>query len=96
VFLLPLYWFFYFLLAAASILQEAYVQQQVEQQGRSTVHSIISLLYNLFGMAFMLAIHLFAGVGLPTILLSVSIYVVVLSMILWLGHARMHKTHPRA
>jgi len=96
VFLLPLYWFFYFLLAAASILQEAHVQQKVEQQGRSTVHSIISLLYNLFGMAFMLAIHLFAGVGLPTILLSVSIYVVVLSMILWLGHARMHKTHPRA
>lgn len=96
VFLLPLYWFFYFLLAAAAILQEAYVQHQVEQQGRSTVHSIISLLYNLYGMLFMLAIHFFAGVGLPSILLFVSIHVVVLSALLWLLHVRLLKESAQA
>ena len=91
VFLLPLYWLFYLLLAAAAILQEAYVQKQVDQQGRSTVHSIISLIYNLYGLVFMLGIYAISGLGIHTILLLISVYVAALSMLLWIRHASISK-----
>jgi hypothetical protein len=90
-YLLPLYWLFYLLLAAAAILQEAYVQKQVDQQGRSTVHSIISLVYNLYGLIFMLGIYAISGLGIHTILLLVSVYIIILSMLLWIRHAKLNK-----
>jgi MFS family permease len=91
IYLLPLYWLFYLLLAAAAILQEAYVQKQVDQQGRSTVHSIISLVYNLYGLIFMLGIYAISGLGIHTILLLVSVYIIILSMLLWIRHAKLNK-----
>lgn len=41
---------YYFLMAVCGVLTEEYIQQKIEEEGRSTVHSIISLFMNLFGM----------------------------------------------
>lgn len=47
-----LYSLFYLIMAGAEVLKEDYVQQKIELEGRSTVHSIISLSENLYGIAF--------------------------------------------
>ncbi len=45
-----LYGLYYFVMAAADVIQEDYLQQRIEAEGRSTVHSITSLFMNLYGM----------------------------------------------
>ena len=52
ILLMPLYGMFYLVMASARILHEDYVQQKIEEQGRSTVHSIISLVDNMYGVGF--------------------------------------------
>lgn len=49
---LPLYGLYFFLMAVCSVLAEEYLQKKIEEEGRSTVHSVISLFLNLFGMVF--------------------------------------------
>lgn len=44
------YGLYYFLLSAGEVLQEDYVQQRIDSEGRSTVHSLISLSQNLYGI----------------------------------------------
>ena len=44
------YAIYYFIMAICGVLTEEYMQQKIEEEGRSTVHSIVSLLLNLFGM----------------------------------------------
>ncbi len=45
-----LYGLYYFIMAAADVIQEDYLQQRIETEGRSTVHSLTSLSMNLYGM----------------------------------------------
>lgn len=48
--IMVLYGLYYLIMAAGSVMQEDYVQQKIEAEGRSTVHSLISLSQNLYGM----------------------------------------------
>lgn len=48
--IMVLYALYYLLMASGNVLQEDYIQQQIEAQGRATVHSIISLTYNFYGI----------------------------------------------
>lgn len=45
-----LYGLYYLLMSAGEVLQEDYVQHKIEEEGRSTVHSLISLSKNLYGI----------------------------------------------
>ena len=85
--LVPLYGLFYMLMASAGVLQEEYVQQRIEEQGRSTVHSIISLLHNLYGIVLfsMFAIVL-SGSGIQLGIIITAFYIVILSAVLCLKH----------
>lgn len=83
IMLLPLYGLFYILMAAASVLQEEYVQNTIEEQGRSTVHSIISLVHNLYGVIFFMAISAASGLGIQSVIILSGSYVVCLSLLLF-------------
>lgn len=81
---IPLYGFFYMLLSSAGVIQEEYIQKTIDGQGRSTVHSIISLFNNIYGIPFILLIALaFTETGIHLGIAIVSIYILVLSMILF-------------
>jgi MFS family permease len=45
-----MYGLYYCIMAAADVIQEDYLQQKIETEGRSTVHSLIALSTNLYGM----------------------------------------------
>lgn len=45
-----LYGLYYLFMAAADVIQEDYLQQKIETEGRSTVHSLTALSANLYGM----------------------------------------------
>jgi len=45
-----LYGLFYLIMAAGDVLQENYIQQQIGEEGRSTVHSLLALSQNLYGI----------------------------------------------
>lgn len=47
---MALYGFYYLIMAAGDVIWESYIQQRIEKEGRSTVHSVISLSQNLYGM----------------------------------------------
>ncbi len=77
------YGIFFFLMAACEVLQEDYVQQRIEEEGRSTVHSMISLMYNLFGMVFYGVLGIvFALSDLFTGLIIIAVYMVIIVLLL--------------
>jgi MFS family permease len=78
----PLYGSFYFLMAAAVVLQEEYVQSRIENQGRSTVHSIISLMYNLYGALFFIAVSAASRIGIHWILVLSGFYMILLCLVI--------------
>lgn len=41
---------YYFMIAICAIMTEDMLQQQIEEEGRSTIHSVVSLMMNLFGL----------------------------------------------
>lgn len=91
--LIPLYAFFYFFLSAASVLQEEFVQETIEEQGRSTVHSVISLLNNLYGIAFLLISGIvFDLFSISTGLVLLSIYIMLLSIFIFAFYISNFKT----
>jgi len=47
-----LYGMYYLIMAAGDVLHEDYIQQRIEEEGRSTVHSLISLSQNLYAIFF--------------------------------------------
>lgn len=83
---LAFYFLFYLLLAAAGVIQESLLQKRIEDQGRSTVHSIISLATDLH------AILLYAILGLlPTLaslLFCVACYVLLMTLAIRVGSGR--------
>jgi hypothetical protein len=82
---MPLYGLFYLIMASARVLHEDFIQQQIEEQGRSTVHSLISLMENLYGMAFFgVFSFVLSGVDLHKSLVFISLYIVFVSVVLWM------------
>ena len=87
---LAFYFLFYLLLSAAGVIQESLLQKRIEDQGRSTVHSIISLATDLH------AILLYAILGLlPTLaslLACVACYVLLMTLAIRVssGRSRNH------
>jgi hypothetical protein len=47
---MALYGLYYLIMAAGDVLHEDYIQKKIEAEGRSTVHSLISLSQNLYGI----------------------------------------------
>jgi hypothetical protein len=50
ILMMALYGFYYLIMAAGEVIWEDYIQQKIEEEGRSTVHSVISLSQNLYGL----------------------------------------------
>ena len=50
--IMPIYGLYFLMMSTASTLHEDYIQQKVTEQGRATVHSLISLVYNIYGILF--------------------------------------------
>lgn len=94
--LIPLYGLFYLLMAAAAVIQEEYVQNKVEEQGRSTVHSVISLIHNLYGIGFFMAVSVASGLGIQWILILSGAYVVCLSLLLFIWYRIEKGKNPRS
>ncbi len=82
------YGLYFFLMAACQVLEEDYLQQRIEEEGRSTVHSIISLTYNLFGILFYGILGIVFAVGdLFTGMVFIAIYMIVLVTLLSLFYS---------
>ncbi len=85
--LVPLYGLFFMFMASAGVLQEEYLQKRIEEQGRSTVHSIISLLHNLYGIAFFSVFALvISGSSIQLTITIIAFYIVILSVVLCLKY----------
>jgi len=90
---MPLYGLFYLLMASASVIHEDYVQQSIEEEGRSTVHSIISLAGNLYAMVFYNIFALIlAGTGMLPALVLVAVYIIILCSLIGIIYALIKRT----
>ena len=77
-----LYAGYYFLIAICKIMTEDYLQQRIEGEGRSTIHSIVSLALNLFGfLLYGILGVLFGCLGLfgGIVILSLVMLLIILS-----------------
>lgn len=87
------YGLYFLLMSSGSILQEDYFQQQIEDEGRSTVHSIVSLVYNLYCMLFYaLLILIFTQMDLFGSLILISVYMFILTLLICLFYLKINKT----
>lgn len=85
IIIMPLYGLFYLIMASARVLHEDFVQQQIEEQGRSTVHSLISLIDNLYSIAFFgIFAFILSGVDLHKSLIYISLYILFVCLSLWI------------
>lgn len=80
-----LYAFYFMAMASMEVLMEDYIQQKIEDAGRSTVHSVVSLLLNLYAVIlFSVFSGIFTGTGIFTVLLIAAIYVIIVSIVIGL------------
>ena len=80
-----LYALYYFIISITRIITESYLQKQIEGEERSTIHSIVSLLLNFYGMfIFMILGQLSFTVGLFSSLGIISILMVIMMMTLYI------------
>ncbi len=88
-----LYGIYYLLMSAANVLQEAFLQHRIEDEGRSTVHSIISLSFNLYGILCIGVIgQLLTRTDLLGMLVYVAVYIITLTLILkFILHFKKHR-----
>lgn len=78
--LIPLYALYFIVSAGIQVLIEDHIQQRIESQGRSTVHSLASLMANLYGIIVTLIFAgLFNVLGLMQVLLIVAVYLLFVS-----------------
>ena len=78
-----LYGLYYLIMAAGDVLHEDYIQRKIEEEGRSTVHSLISLSQNLYGMiCYGLFGLLVSGSNLFNGLVYTGVYIVVWTLVL--------------
>ncbi|NLW88813.1 MAG: MFS transporter [Clostridiaceae bacterium] len=78
-----LYAMYFMAMAAAEVLIEDYIQQKIENAGRSTVHSVISLMMNLYAMLFFAVLSgIFALTDIFSVLFVISSYIVLVSVLI--------------
>lgn len=80
VLFLPWYFLFFFLLAAAVVMQEDLIQQSIEDQGRSTVHSVVTLMVEIHALVFFLVLGLLRG--LSQVVVVIALYGLIASLVL--------------
>lgn len=84
--IMPIYGLYFLVMATASTLHEDYIQQKVTGEGRATVHSLISLAYNIYGILFY---AIFSWVlryyNMHTGLVFVAVYMIACSIVLYIG-----------
>lgn len=80
--LIPLYFLFYLLCSGAAVIQETVLQHQIENQGRSTVHSVVSLATNMHAILVFSLLGFFSQV--KTIILFLGIYMLFFSVLIGL------------
>ncbi len=79
LYLMPLYGLFFFAMASARIIQEEYLQSRIEDEGRSTVHSALSLAHNGYAIAFFACFsRLLRSTGILAALSMAAAYVIAL------------------
>lgn len=94
--LIPLYGLYFASSAGIQVLIEDHIQQRIESQGRSTVHSIVSLAANLYGIMVTLAFSgLFAFLGIMQVLIVVSIYLLAVTGVIGFLIVRKEKTYAK-
>ncbi len=92
IWLMPLYGLFYLIMASAGVLQEDNIQQQISDEGRSTVHSLISLAYNLYGIVFFgLFPLLLTRFDLHRVLVIVAVYLIIVCLSFGIIHNGVRK-----
>lgn len=70
-----IYGLYYLFLSAAEVIQEDYIQKRIENEGRSTVHSVISLSLSLYSIACFGLFGLAASGGVMRLLILCGIYI---------------------
>ena len=84
------YGFYYLIMSVTGVLHEDYIQQRIEDEGRSTVHSMISLTHNLYsilcfgGFAYVLGMT-----DLQGMLLVVACYSITATLVLTICYSRL-------
>jgi MFS family permease len=90
---MPFYGLFYLISASARIIMEDTLQQKIEEQGRSTVHSMLSLAHNGFGVVlFSFFALILPKLGIFGVLTFTAAYLLVLSLILSFVYRRVTRT----
>lgn len=89
VFFLPFYFLFYFFLSSAGVIQENMVQQSIENQGRSTIHSFISLATDLHAMLVFLLLG--SLISIMHIILFIALYGLIASFLVFMGESKTNK-----
>jgi MFS family permease len=80
--LMILYGCFYLVMSSCRILQEDYLQKKIDEQGRSTVHSMVSLLLNGYSTAVFGLLALAPQLGAFDIILVTALYMLAILFIL--------------
>lgn len=76
--IMSLYGLYYLIMSAGEVLQEDYIQKKIDMEGRATIHSLMSLSKNLYGIFFYSCFGIVAtGSNLHTGLLLVGIYIAI-------------------
>ena len=93
IFVIVCYGFYYLIMSVTEVLHEDYIQQRIEDEGRSTVHSIISLVNNLYGILCFGILGLVLGVtDLHGMLVIIAGYSFAVTAVLSFIYIRMKKT----
>jgi MFS family permease len=83
ILVMALYGLYYLIMAAGDVLHEDYIQKRIEAEGRSTVHSLISLGQNLYGiLCYGLFGLLVSGSNLFNGLVWTGVYIVIWTLFL--------------
>ncbi len=87
-----LYGLYFMIMSSGEVLQEDYIQQNIEDEGRSTVHSVIALSQNLYGIiCFGLFGMIASGAGLHAGLIWCGVYIIIWTVVLGFVYAVINK-----
>ncbi len=85
--IMGLYGLYYLIMSAGDVLQEDYVQQKIDLEGRATIHSLIALSQNLYGMlCFILVGFVATKAGLLTGLIGIGIYIIMWCILITISY----------
>ncbi len=92
IIVMALYGLYYLIMSVTEVLYEDYIQQRIEDEGRSTVHSIISLVNNLYGIMCFGILGLVLGVvSLHGMLVGIACYSIAITVILTIVYTRVKR-----